>query len=134
MAKRWNFPKVIKRVNAMKRSIPRRISIIMKKHFEDNFKKQGFVDEGLSPWKARKRKETGPRRNILAKSGDLKDSIAVRSATFKRIAVGSYGLKYARRHNRGLKGMPKRQFVGPSSTMNRKISKLINSELSKTFR
>lgn len=118
----------------MKRTLPTAIGGIMKAHFENSFKKQGFTDQSFDPWKARKRPEKGKRRAILVKSGDLRDSISVRSATFNRIVVGSYGLDYSRRHNRGLRGMPKRQFIGPSKVMNRKIAKLINLELRKTFR
>lgn len=132
MPKRWNFKKVIKRARSTKKSLPPKLAIIMKRHFAKSFRSGGFVDETFNPWKARKIKDSG--RAILVKSSALRLSLRVRSASFKRIRVGSYGIKYARRHNRGLAGMPKRQFIGPSKQMTKKIKKLLQRELKSLFR
>mgnify|MGYP003649917088 CR=1 FL=1 len=132
MAKRWNFEKVVKKLRTAKKGLPTKIASIMKRHFQQSFRKQGFTDATLDPWKARKHPDKG--RAILVKSGALRLSLRVRSASFNAIRVGSYGIKYARRHNRGLAGMPKRQFVGPSKVMTKQVNKLINNELKKVFK
>ena len=41
---------------------------------------------------------------------------------------------YADRHNEGLKGMPKREFIGDSKDMNESNKKLLAGMVSKIFR
>lgn len=87
--------------------------------FEDSFRNQGFTDDTLIRWKARKKREREGRA-ILTKTGNLRRSL-------KKSNVGQYAIKitsnlpYANRHNDGLNKMPKRQFVGYSGKLNRKI-------------
>lgn len=133
MAKRWRFDKVSKKYERLKRTLPAQIGVIMKRHFLQSFRKEGFTDETFDPWAKRKRPDKGRRRAILVKDSHLKRSIRVQKANFKEIRAGSYGIDYARRHNRGLRGMPKRQFVGPSKVMSKQISGLIAKQLRKTF-
>jgi len=58
----------------------------------------------------------------------------------KRINVGAKTITwvnpkpYASRHNEGLKGMPKREFLGPSEYLNGKIGAKIQKELDKLFK
>jgi phage gpG-like protein len=40
---------------------------------------------------------------------------------------------YAERHNEGLKGMPQRQFMGPSEDFDEKLSEHVEDELDKIF-
>ena len=42
--------------------------------------------------------------------------------------------KYAQRHNEGLKGMPKRQFMGKSKTLEDNIKKKLTKELDKVLK
>ena len=132
MPKRWNFPRVIQRVKTMKSVLPTILGGIMKKHFEDSFTRQGFTDASLSPWAKRKIADTG--RAILVESGDLRGSIRIKQATFSIIRVGSYGIPYASRHNKGLSKMTKRQFIGRSLVMTKKIKRAITQGLRNTFR
>ena len=93
-----------------------------------NFKRQGFMDRSVKRWKPRKKKDEG--RAILVKSGALRRSIRRISVSNKRVTIGSKGKAavYAGVHNYGLKAgrgkgftMPKRQFLGPSHTTNKRI-------------
>ena len=61
-------------------------------------------------------------------------SMSVRSANWRAIRIGSYGIPYAERHNKGLGGMPKRQFVGNSKVLNDKIQRKIKTEIKTIFR
>ncbi len=106
-----------------------------------NFKRQGFMDRSLHRWKGRKKPDPG--RAILVKSGTLRRSIRRISTSAKRVKVGSVGKAsvYAGVHNAGLRSgrgagfqMPKRQFLGPSATTNKRITNLMRKTLNKGFR
>ena len=94
-------------------------------HFKGNFRAQGFVDNSVDPWKARKEKsKKKTSRGILIQSGNLRRSIQVLGMPGNRVIVGTRGMKYAKRHNEGLK-MPKRQFIGNSKQLEGKALKSI---------
>ena len=46
-------------------NLPRKVGIIAKNHFTDNFRKGGFVDSSLEPWQATMRQQLG-----ISKSDD----------------------------------------------------------------
>jgi len=138
MAKKFNFEKKIKDFQKFERTVPKRVGNVAKNHFLESFDNEGFSDGSIKsdPWDERKSKtkrdQVAKRRQLLIQSGALKRSIKVASnPTFRKIAVGAYGIEYASRHNRGLSGMPKRQFVGKSKILDRKIRNLISKEIKK---
>ena len=138
MAKQFNFNAKIKQFEKISRTLPKRVGNVAKNHFLESFDNEGFSDGSINsnPWAKRKtstkRDKTAGRRQLLIQSGALKRSIKVASnPTFKKIAVGSYGIKYAERHNKGLKGMPKRQFIGKSRILDKKIKQMIRNEMKK---
>ena len=138
MAKQFDFNKKINDFKKLNRTLPKRIGNIALNHFLKSFDREAFSDGSISsdPWAKRKSKtkrdKTAGRRQLLIQSGALKRSIKVSpGASFKKIAVGSYGIVYASRHNRGLKGMPKRQFIGKSKILNKRIKFVINQEMKK---
>ena len=131
--KRWDIKGKIEAFQRFEKNVPKRVGNIALNHFLKSWDDEAFSDstEGSSPW-AKRKKEVTPRRGLLIGKGTahLKKSMKVeRPATFKRIAVGSYGIKYAQFHNRGTSRLPKRQFVGASKMLNRKIMLLIRNEL-----
>lgn len=79
-------------------------------------------------------------RAILVKSGNLRRSIKWRK--YGKNAVINYSnLPYAKVHNDGLRAgrgkgfkMPKRQFVGYSKVMNKKIVEKINKIIRRTYK
>lgn len=131
------------------------------KFIEKNFRDQGFNDAGLNKWKKRKttdrkgRDLTRYRTNRKGTAGSLtkfgredigrailvghetggdklklsfrarKEARAVKFYTYK---------KYAQRHNEGLKGMPKRQFMGKSKYLTDQINNKITRQLDILFR
>lgn len=106
-----------------------------------NFKRQGFMDRSLKPWKPRKVTDEG--RAILVKTGRLKRSISRLSTSSKRVTVGAKGKAavYAGVHNFGLMSgrkaapfkMPKRQFLGESHETNKRIVKLLEKKVKRGF-
>lgn len=130
-------------------------------HIKKNFKDQGFNDENVSKWKARKttdrkgRDLTRYRTNRVGTMGDftkfgkkeLNRNILIGHNTGGDKLWNSYRAKkegatiriytykpYAQRHNEGLDGMPKRQHVGPSRYLDDQIKKKITKELDKLFK
>ena len=138
MAQRWKIEQQIKDFKKMKNAVPKRIGNIALNHFLDSWENEAFSDRstGDNPWKKREKMtkadiRTGKNRKLLIQSGALIRSMKVRSASWSRVVVGSYGIIYASRHNQGLKGMKKRQFIGRSRILDQKILKLINNEMKK---
>ena len=129
MAKKINFKGIKSKVKRVKAVTPRLIAGIAVEHFKQSFRDGGFTDDRLKPWKKRKHGNAGKRRAILVDSGDLRRSIKTRRFTFSQIVVGSYGTAYAKRHNRGLSGMPKREFIGSSHKMNLQIRLIIRKRM-----
>ena len=97
--------------------------------FVENFRKQGFDDRTVEKWQPRKRSDKKPGRAILVKSGDLPRSIIRRPPNKANLIVKiTSDLKYARRHNEGIK-MPKRRFIGDSFNLNEKMKKILINQL-----
>lgn len=137
-AKKIDFDKINSNLNKLVKNLPVQVGNVALNHTKDSFRKQGFTDEKLDPWKARKTQNRSDRKSrkqraILVDSGALRRSLRVRKAVFEEIAIGSYGIPYAKRHNQGLSKMPKRQFVGHSAVLNKKIQALAMKEFQKCF-
>lgn len=135
----FNFEQKIREFQLAKRTLPAVIGNMAKRHFVDSFRKGGFTDIAFDPWKARKTKDKSDRRTtktraILVKTGHLRNSIRVRVATFNKIEIGAYGVPYAVFHNTGAGKMPKREFIGESATLSRKIKARINKEFKDILR
>lgn len=105
-----------------------------KTFFVENFRKQGFDDKTVQKWKPRKVADKRAGRAILVKTGDLRRSIIRNPANRAALTVKiSTDLIYAKRHNDGLKAMPKRQFMGDSYNLNEKVKAVIVKRLDKVF-
>ena len=106
-------------------------------HYVKSFAKQGFENETLEKWTPRKRmarRERGkPSRAILIQSGRLWRSLRKGRRTKYSITLMS-DVPYARRHNEGLSGMPKRQFMGYSAKLNQKIARRFNTQIMSIFK
>jgi phage gpG-like protein len=120
-------------------TIPKTLAKDAKDFFVENFDKQGFDTGTIEKWKPRKSKRfTHP---ILVKSGALKRSVRVKSVSRKLIILSSE-LPYSRIHNDGLDGlafgkypfkMPKRQFMGHSPALTRKLQERLVSMINDVF-
>lgn len=135
----FNFKQKIAKFKRAKNKLPVAVGALAKSHYLKSFRDEGFTDATLSPWAGRKRPSGRDRRNkgrrgLLVDRGHLRRSIQVVRATWRRIEVGSVGIKYARFHNRGEGKLPKRQFIGSSQVLNRAISNRIRRDTKNIFR
>ena len=73
-------------------------------HFKASFKNEGFTNDSLVKWKARKKKDEG--RAILTKTGRLRRGIKVMRKTENSVTVGVdlSEVPYAQVHNEGFNG------------------------------
>jgi phage gpG-like protein len=125
-----NFESVIhKGLNEYARrraALPKRIANTTLNHTVDNFRKQGFNDRVVQPWKPRKGGKD-PGRAILVKSGRMRRDFS-QNVSFTRIETVN-NAPYSKRHNNGDGKMPQRKFMGESEVLNEKNKKLINDTI-----
>lgn len=114
-------------------------------HFtRDNFRKEGFVDDNLVPWRPSKRKSAPkhPDRaynTLMSRRNNLYKSIQKR--TQPGVAIIYTNVPYAAAHNEGTRNagrghkvvLPKRQFIGPSKTFDAKAKQIIEDELKRVL-
>jgi len=143
----WKFKQNLRKLQAAKINMPLIIGNEAVNHFKEGFVSQGGqTDASEGGWKPREytRKTRSGKvsksnsSNILVKSGALKRSIRIIKKTWSGIVIGSVGLKYVSIHNFGLKGrawgkydftMPKREFIGKSAKLRKRILWLIKMEM-----
>lgn len=83
--------------------LPRKLAVVAKNHFKDNFRRSGFVDGGLQPWQRAIRQygssTSAQYRTLTSARNHLMSSI---EATPRKAAVLVYNpVAYARIHNEG---------------------------------
>ena len=144
-----DFVKLIEK-NAVKivelhdRTLPIKVGVMAVKHFQDNFKKGGFVNDGLQKWQPSKRllpeKKGGDKLNKTLLSGRKHLYNSTRHFPDIGEVLIINNVPYAAVHNEGLKAgrgkgftMPKRKFIGESKELNEKIEKLIETEIRKVL-
>lgn len=132
--------------------------------FQDNFRRQGFLDKSLEKWK--ERSPNAPRnkkRGILIDSGVLRNSLRVVKVGRKSFVIGT-NIPYAAIHNQGGKidarvavkshtrrgrtgrhrvrehsrnlniTIPQRQFLGKSQTLRKELEKIFIEEVQECFK
>ena len=140
--------KILKDIQAFKPQLEKVVDamgVLAANHFTRSFSNGGFTDESFAPWKKRKRgvdtykrsrrgdsgvKSLGIDRGILigkAGAGRLRRSIRSKRFGFLSVKILT-DVPYASVHNNGERSgrgrgfkMPKRQFIGYSGVLNRKI-------------
>ena len=136
--------KILKDIQAFKPQLEKVVDamgVLAANHFTTSFRNQGFTDESLQAWQPRKRTERSRMGNraILVKSGRLRSSI--RTKRFGLLAVKILtDVPYASVHNNGERSgrgrgfkMPKRQFIGYSGVLNRKIISKLDFNIKRIF-
>lgn len=142
----------IKALEVVKTELPTILANECVTFFKASFRKQGFDDGNLQKWKPRKgqissgiakvSKKSDSSRAILVKSGDLRASINIEVANWKRIVISSK-LPYSAIHNNGGKGlawgknafqMPQRKFMGRSRGLHNKLREKIELKINKAMR
>jgi phage gpG-like protein len=124
--------RTLKNYSKMKRRLLRDMAITARDFFKvDVFEAQGFIDGGVKRWPPRKKEKKKDRgRKILVKTGKGRRSIRSRvmSANTARVMAHAVYMGY---HNRGDKPQPKRQFMGDSRELNKKLIERIDLFMSK---
>jgi phage gpG-like protein len=91
---------------------------------DDNFEREGYTDTGFSAWQSRKDLKND--RKILNKSGDLKRAATTARRNHQSVEF-ILNLPYAQPHNEGSDRMPKRQYIGRSVVLEKKVyDKIMN--------
>lgn len=113
-------------------------------HFVAGFRTGGgMTDDSRGGWLPRKRgtkadRRTRKRRGILIQSNKLRDSINYRPQAMKvkiiAKAISPEGIDYAPVHNEGIGNMPKREFIGHSKMLEKKVIARIRRELDTVFK
>lgn len=147
------------RLNKSKNKITKLVATEAVNFYKKSFTDGGFTDTSLVKWKEPKRREVFSEvgktkvykyddysswwkgkgsvtqytkadrtRAILVKSGNLRRSIRYVVISSGRVRITA-DLAYAEAHNEGYKSIPKRQFIGKSETLNKKIDKIILAEI-----
>lgn len=97
--KKVNLNRLKKKYKQTVENLPKKLGATAVRYVHDNFRKQGYDDQGVKRWPKRKsRKHAG--RAVLIKSGALRRDIRVRRTT-KTYAVVGTSFKYAKIHNTG---------------------------------
>lgn len=136
--------KILKDIQAFKPQLEKIVDamgVIAANHFTTSFRNQGFTDESLQSWQPRKRTERSRMGNraILVKSGRLRRSIRSKRFGFLSVKILT-DVPYASVHNNGERSgrgrgfkMPKRQFIGYSGVLNRKIIAKMDVTIKRIF-
>jgi len=134
------FKQVKNRYVLSKRKIPLRLANIIQRHFLDGFRRGGgSTDASIGGWKPRKtsrsarerKRSTG--RALLVRSGKMRADVKKKKISFNNITVGTSSIPYAGYINEGTPRMPKREFIGDSRILEKKIENKIESELNNIF-
>ncbi|MBR8705878.1 phage virion morphogenesis protein [Bacteroides pyogenes] len=85
--------------------LPVKVGAIAKRHFQDNFRKGGFVDGGLTPWPVTRRQQSGG-KSAASRYGPLLSSRthlmrSVRDVPGRARTTIVSDLPYSRIHNEG---------------------------------
>lgn len=147
--KGFRFKKAFEAAGGITAQLASPIGNIAKQEFEENFDRQGFMDNRLERWKEVQRRIPGTQSYKRATpsgrsapilrgrgSGVLAKSIRVVRATSRLIRLSTIGKanNYAAYHNDGSGKIPKRQFMGNSKNLDRLIIKRIDREIMKALR
>lgn len=126
------------------KSLKTEVGDIAVKHFKKSFDMEGFNDVPFKRWKPLKRERSRyANRKILTQTGTLKRSLRYNSYVGSKIwwVNVSSPLIYANVHNEGLMAgrgagfkMPKRQFMGDSKLLDKKIQRRIETRINQAFK
>jgi phage gpG-like protein len=118
-------------INAMREDMTKKA----KKHFDDSFVNEGFTYNSLMKWRERKRPDRY-KHKILQKTGRLRRSVKTNTFSTKTYFEVRFrsNTPYSSRHNDGLDGMPKRQFMGYSPALNKRLTVIFDRRIKNIFR
>ncbi len=107
--------------------LPKKLGNEAINHFKDNWRKQGFDDNTVAPWKKRKNNLDPGRAILVGKgygAGRLRRSFNSVVQNSRRVLVIN-DTPYSVYHNYGTKRLPQRKFMGRSRNLDEKSGVLI---------
>ena len=154
MDRKFNFEKILTEFPKIKRELMIRLSTESQNYFFSSFKNQGFDGqkwkevqrrtEGTKAYKYPKKKGLQRRTSPIligagfkTRGGSLSRAVGTMSKTVEftggTILKMKVDVPYSEYINEGTPKMPKRQFVGQTSTLTEKQKKTIESVIDKAF-
>ena len=150
MATRFGIERVRSNFNEIvKKDLPVVLANQAQNFFAGAWRKQGFDDGGLVPWRVPQRRILGTpaydypltrdlgrrTRATLVKSGRLRRAVqnCIREVRFDHIRL-VVEVPYAVYHNKGTDRLPQREFMGDSRTLRRMQVEKINQAVDKIWK
>ena len=135
------FKEISTNKKLMKSRLPLKLANTIQNHFLKGFDRGGgSTDASVGGWKQRKRSRNARVRKrsigraILVNKGHLRSDIKKRKLSFSNVTVGTRSVPYAGYLNEGTSKMVKREFIGDSRILERKIEQRIKREMDKIFK
>ena len=105
---------------AIKKNAHKMVGTLAVNQFKTGFTTGGGkTDASVGGWKRRKN-NSDPGRATLVKSGNLRRSIRIGSSNPDHVKIVA-NMHYASYHNEGTRNLPKRNFIGDSRVLDRRI-------------
>lgn len=142
---KFGFNQIATEIRRKEPVILREIANMARNHYLNAFQKSSWEGKswrqvqrrisGTAAYKYPKNKGLSRRtKPILVNKGTLRRAV---NSSVKGISGGKIyfrvDLPYAKRHNEGLKGMPKRQFMGWSQQQSKEARKIIERNINRSF-
>jgi len=151
---KFEFDKVFEKLQQMKPKLPQEIAAIAQSSFVKNFNTESFFgekwkevqrrQEGTKAYKYPKTKKLSRRvKPILVDRGNLKREVnsSIKEQNWDLIKLGvdvssfnKGGYNYAAAQNEGTDKIPKREFMGNSPILEKKIKDKIRKSISEIFK
>lgn len=133
------FQDLERQLGQLEKDIARDVIVVEAEAFHDeNFRKGGFTDQSFTPWVPRKKAD--PTRALLVKTGNLRGHASKGEVRSKQV-VFTMPEDYMTVHNEGStktsgrgSGIPKRQYMGESAELERRIKAKATDLLNKKFK
>jgi hypothetical protein len=143
---KFNFDRVVENMQTVNRDLPVLLANQARNYFLDTFTLQGWSGDkwkevqrrtpGTPAYKWPAKPKASSRSNpILIRTGKLRRAVrnSIREASVTRVRL-VVDLVYAKRHNDGEDGMPKRKFMGNSPILMKMQRELIDQKIKTVWR
>ena len=135
------FKEVGRNYKLVKSGVPLKLANTVQNHFLEGFRKGGGqTDSSVGGWTPRKHsrsariRKRSSGRAILVDKGILRSDIKKRRISFRNVTVGTRNVPYAGYINEGTSRMDKREFIGDSRVLERKVEMQLVNEMNKIFK
>lgn len=138
MESKFNIEAKIKKLNQLKKDLPKQLANVGQTYWQLNFDKEQWNG---NKWQPRKESTWYANRMaghhiLVGRTGDLRRAMqnTIISFNWDRIVWGVKGVDYAGYINNGTSRMPKRQFIGLNEEVLGKLKATFEAEIDKVMR